>query len=134
MEWKWVATYKDKSQYSSEEYEWSDLPADNFIKLIIMLPAGGRMLVSGWDFYALKLLPNGLRISYWKDVIANDIDGNPMYEPYLDKGGFREFYDDGTANAVTYTDADIIKKDIPGIDIKAGIWVPDELAKELGIL
>lgn len=132
MEWK--AVYKDRSIYDSKTHLWKDLPSDGFIKLIITLPAGGKMGVSGWDFYALETLDNGLKISFWKDIISNDIDGNPIYEPALDKGGYRCFYDDGTANTVEYYDASIIYKGIPKSFIKNGIWVDDELAKELGVL
>ena len=130
----WKATYDDKSEYNSDEHKWEDLPSEGFIKLIITLPAGGKMGVSGWDFYALEEIEKGLKVSYWKDVVANDINGDPIEELYLDKGGFREFFDDGSANDVTYHDAIEVYEGIPETAIKAGRWVTDELAKELGVL
>lgn len=130
----WSAVYKDKTLYSSDSHAWENLPSEGFIKLIITLPAGGKMGVSGWDFYALEILDNGLKISFWKDVISNDINGNPLYEPYLNKGGNRHFYNDGTADKIEYLDASIIYEGIPASFIKKGIWVNDELAKELGVL
>ena len=130
----WTALYDDKTEYNSGNHKWEDLPSSGFIKLIITLPAGGKMQVSGWDFYALKKLKNGIRIAYWKDTVANDIDGVPMHEPHLDKGGVRYFFDNGTANKVIYHNAVDIYTGITATDIKAGKWVTDELAKEMGIL
>ncbi len=131
---EWEAIYSDRSIYTSKDHLWETLPKDGFIKLIITLPAGGKMGVNGWDFYALETLDDGLKISFWKDTIANDIDGNPIHEPNLDKGGNRHFYDDGTADTIKYEDAPIIYKGISDNLIKAGIWVKDDLAKELGVL
>ena len=130
----WKAIYSDGVEYNSSAYDWVSLPNENFIKLTITLPKGGKMGVSGWDFYALEKLENGLKVSFWKDVIANDINGIPIHEPYLNKGCVREFYNDGTANKVEYFDADVVYKNIPKNLIKAGIWVEDDLAKELGVL
>jgi hypothetical protein len=130
----WIATYDDKSEYSSKDYKWEDLPAEGFIKVIITLPAGGKMQVGGWDFYALEDLKNGIKVSYWKDVVSNDINGDPLEEPRLNQGANRHFYDDGTADKIAYVDAAEIYTGIPEISIKKGKWVTDELAKELGIL
>ncbi len=133
----WEAIYNNKIRYigyAGEDNLWENLPSHGFIKLIITLPAGGKMGISGWDFYALEILDNGLKISFWKDKISNDINGKPMEEPYLNKGGNRHFYNDGTADAIKYEDASIIYKGIPKELIKTGVWVSDELAKELGIL
>ncbi len=130
----WKAVYSDKKIYNSKEYSWEDLPSKGFIKLIILLPAGGKMGISGWDFYALETLDKGLKVSFWKDTISNDINGKPIHEPNLNKGGNRHFYNDGTADKIKYEDASIIYDGIPKSFIKSGIWVKDKLAKELGVL
>lgn len=130
----WEAIYSDKKRYKSKDFLWKDLPKKGFIKLIITLPAGGKMGVSGWDFYALQTLKNGLKISFWKDTVSNDINGKPVHEPYIDKGGNRHFYNDGTADTIEYKDASIIYKGIAANLIKDGLWVTDKLAKELGVL
>lgn len=130
----WEAVYKNKKRYNSKDYLWKDLPKKEFIKLIITLPKGGKMGVNGWDFYALQTLKNGLKISFWKDKIANDINGKPIHEPNLNRGGNRHFYNDGTADRIEYKDAEIIYQGIPKQLIKDGIWVTDKLAKELGVL
>lgn len=130
----WEAIYSDRSTYNSEMSLWDDIPKEGFIKLIITLPQGGRMGINGWDFYALERLDDGIKVSFWKDKIANDINGKPIQEPYLNKGGNRHFYNDGTADSVEYKDVSIIKKGIPKKLIKHGIWVNDELARELKVL
>ena len=130
----WEATYIDESVYKSSEFAWQDLPKENFIKVIITLPEGGKMQVSGWDFYSLEDLDNGIKISFWKDTFANDIDGNPIFEPRLNQGGNRHFYNDGSSDKPEYLDASIIYNGIPNSIIKNGIWANDELAKKLGVL
>lgn len=130
----WIATYSDKTEYSSNDHVWESLPSNGFIRLTIILPAGGRMQVNGWDFYALKDIENGIKVSFWKDTVANDINGDPINEPALNKGGNRHFYDDGTADKPFYVDAEEIYAGIPETFIKAGVWVTDELAKELKVL
>ena len=130
----WEATYSDKTVYSSQNYSWEEIPDIGFIKLDITLPTGGKMVSSGWDFYALEEIENGLKVSFWKDTVANDINGNPIEEPYLNKGGNRHFYNDGTADNIEYKDAEEIYKDIPVSLIKKGVWVSDDLARELKVL
>lgn len=130
----WEAVYKDRSRYNSKDHKWSNLPKKGFIKLIITLPDGGKMGVSGWDFYALETLLSGLKVSFWKDTIANDINGNPIHEPRLNQGGNRHFYDDGASDTIKYEDASIIYNGISENLIKNGVWVNDELARELGVL
>jgi len=130
----WEAVYNDRKIYASKDHLWENLPKNGFIKLTIILPKGGKMGISGWDFYALEILDNGLKISYWKDTISNDINGVTMHEPYLNKGGNRHFYDDGTSDTIKYEDASIIYNGISDNIIKVGVWVNDELAKELGVL
>jgi hypothetical protein len=130
----WIATYNDSSEYSSDDHTWESLPSEGFIKLMITLPAGGKMQMSGWDFYAVENLSNGIKLSYWKDVVANDINGDPIDEPALNKGASRCFFNDGTAEGISYVDAVDIYTGIPEASIKAGKWVTDELAVELGIL
>ena len=130
----WEALYNDWSEYNSTDHNWEDLPADGMIKVTITFPSGGKMVISGWDFYALEEVESGIKASYWKDTISNDINGDPIDEPYLNKGATRTFFNDGSATGIEYQDADIIFDSIPSNAIKAGRWVEDSIAHEMGIL
>ena len=134
MEWK--ATYSDGSEYTSQAYKWNELPALGTIKVFLIFPSGNQVTINGWDYYALKVTPTAIQAFYWKDTFSNDIKGDPLAEPMLDKGATRSFWDDETSTHIEYKDADTIKTEgeIPADFIKKGEWINDTLAKEMGVL
>ena len=132
MEWK--ATYSDESEYLSEITNWEDLPATGLIKIFLIFPSGNMVTINGWDFYALEAITKGIRATYWKDTFSNDINGDPLHEPLLNKGVTRSFFDDQTGTEISYKDASTVKSGITANLTKKGEWVTDTLAKKMGIL
>jgi len=109
-----------------------------WVKLIA--PSGHTMKASGSDFYVIRPITRkdgieGYEIYMWKDIVSKDISGEKdLYEPNLDKGQRREFYDDCTGNPLNYVDASEVKKDLLPEEIKRGQWADDDTAKQMGIL
>ena len=111
---------------------WSGLPSIGIIIVWIIFPSGSRMQVSGWDYYVVREITNGLGVWMWKDENAVDINGNPIFDEFAGQYCYREFFDDNTGNDITYhpnSELPRFKKN----EVKEGRWVDDATARQMGI-
>lgn len=127
---KWEVLYKDFTKITSEDCNWTDLPVDDVIIIWVIFPSGSRMQLSGWDYYCLRNIPNGISAYMWKDKDAVDINGNPMFDPYAGYYSYREFFNDNSGNSISYHPVRKMPKQ--GHTLK-GIWVSDRTARKMGI-
>lgn len=131
---RWEVLYNNKEIYISENSKWEELPVDGVIIIWIIFPNGSRMQISGWDNYVVEKDRGGLKVTFWKDKDAIDINGNPMFDEYAGMGGHRTFFPDNIGTNIFYLlNKELHLEQFEKEQIKLGRWVPAEIAEEMGI-
>lgn len=91
------------------------------------------MVISGWDYYVIRVQDGQAEAIYWKDENAVDPNGDPMFDEYAGMFSRRVFRDDQTATPTEYRPND----ELPAIEeneIKHGRWITEEFAKQIRVL
>lgn len=123
--------YTDLSEWDGAPEEYASSPDRDVLILWVEPRPGERVQVSGWDHYGVSVMPDRVRVVRWKDRESYERDGVTL-DRVAGMGAYHDWALDGTLIA----SGDYMPLDrLPACDVvRPGRWVPDDVAREAGIL